>query len=290
MAKKNSEKAKIIALGSLGAVLLLTLVYQLFFTGPPPRPTLQSGKNNPSANAKSGVTIQSPENAENAASKQNVPKRGDDQERMRLLLEDISPLNTSLIVGSRAIPASDRGNIFNYYVEPIPPPPPPPKPPPITLQAVSPTSATAGTPRPFTLTVVGQGIPPDGKIFINGSPRTNTKRVNDTTLAIDITPQEYSSQATWTIEVKSLADPEKMNSNRMTFTALPSPEPPFKFIGLLGEQALVEITGAREYLRLKVGSTIQGIWRVDAISNQAMDVTQTQFDIKKRVPLQDKPR
>jgi hypothetical protein len=292
MAKKNSEKAKIIALSGLGAVLLFTLVYQLFFSSPPPRPTLQSGKNNPGSNASSGVTIQSPENAESAASKQNVSKRGNDQEMLRLLLDDVTPLNTSLIVGSRNAAVSERGNIFEYYVPPpvpekiVPPPPPPP----IALQAVSPTSATAGTPRPFVLTVVGQNIPPDAKIYTNSNVRNNTKRVNETTLSVDIMPSEYSSQANWTIEVKSPSDPSKWYSNPLTFTALAAPEPPFKFIGILGDQALIEITGSKEYLRLKVGGTIQGIWRVDAISNQAMDVTQTQFDIKKRVPLQERPR
>lgn len=287
MAKQNPEKIKLIALSGLGAVLLFTLVYQLFFSSPPPRPTLQSGKNNPST--KGGVTIQSPENAESAATRQNVARRGNDQEMVRLLLEDMTPLNTAGIVGPTSAAVSSRGNIFTYYVEPPPKPKDPPPPPPITLQAVSPTSVTAGTPRQFTLTVVGQNMPPDASIYINGSQR-KSRRVNDTTLATDIAPGDYASQANWSIDVKSPADPAKWFSNGLTFTALPSPEPPFKFIGLLGEQALIEMNGAKEYLRLKVGSTIQGVWRVDAISTQAMNVTQTQFDIKKRVPLQERPR
>lgn len=292
MAKKNSEKAKYIALSLLGVILLFTLVYQLYFTGPTPKPTLQSGNSSATSNAKGGVPIQSPENAEGAATKQNTSKRGQDQEMLRLLLDDTTPLNISLIARNTSATVSDRGNIFAYYVEPPKPikTEPPPPPPPITLQAISPNSATAGTPRPFTLTVVGQNIPPDAKIYTNGGVRNNTRRLNDTTLAVDIAPSEYSTQANWTVEVKSPNDPAKWYSNPMTFTALASPEPPFKFIGLLGEQALIEINGSKEYLRLKVGSTIQGIWRVDAISIQAMDVTQTQFDIKKRVPLQEKPR
>jgi hypothetical protein len=289
MAKKNSEKIKLIAVCGLGAVLIFTVVYQLFLSSPPPRPTLQSGRNNPSASAKSGVPIQSPENAESAANRQNVSRRANDAETVRLLLEDQTPINTKWIVPGGKAEVSWRGSIFEYYKEPPPKPEPPPPPPPITLQMVSPTSVTAGTPRQFTLTVVGQNIPPDGSIYINGSPR-KTRRVNETTLATDIAPSDYSSQATWTIEVKSPADPAKWYSTNLSFSALPSPEPPFKFIGLLGEQALIEIIGSKEYLRIKAGSTIQGVWRVDAISNQAMNVTQTQFDIKKRVPLQDKPR
>lgn len=289
MAKKNSEKVKLIAVCALGALLIFTVVYQLYFSSPPPRPTLQSGKNNPAASSKSGVTITSPENADSAANRQNTARRVDDKEMMRLLLEDMTPLNPHWIAASGKAEVSNRGSIFEYYKEPIPPPPPPPKPPPIALQMVSPTSATAGTPRQFTMTVVGQHIPPDGSIYINGSPR-KTRRVNETTLATDISPADYSNQATWTIEVKSPADPAKLYSNNLSFSALPSPEPPFKFIGLLGEQALIEMVGSKEFMRIKTGATIQGVWRVDAITLQAINVTQTQFDIKKRVPLQDKPR
>ena len=42
--------------------------------------------------------------------------------------------------------------------------------------------------------------------------------------------------------------------------------------------------------RVKVGDTVMGIWRVDAISADAIDVTLTQNDIKRRVALQEKVR
>jgi hypothetical protein len=53
---------------------------------------------------------------------------------------------------------------------------------------------------------------------------------------------------------------------------------------------VVELNSTKEIKRVKVGETIMGIWRVDAISGDAIDITNTQYDIKRRVPLQDKTR
>jgi hypothetical protein len=77
----------------------------------------------------------------------------------------------------------------------------------------------------------------------------------------------------------------------------PAPEPQFVFKGRLGtigqpqfNYAVIEITSSREIKRVKVGDTIMGVWRVDAISENSIDVTITQYDIKRRVQLQDKPK
>jgi hypothetical protein len=51
-----------------------------------------------------------------------------------------------------------------------------------------------------------------------------------------------------------------------------------------------ELNNTKEIKRGKVGDTIMGIWRIDAISADAVDVTNTQYDIRKRIPLQDKVR
>jgi hypothetical protein len=286
MAKVSPERKKLFALLGLGGIMLMTLVYQLYFSNPAPRPTLQANKNSSTAGAKSTVPVQNPDTAEKIAARQTAGKN-DQEEILLALIEDTTPLTyVRYSKGSDAV--SERGNIFDYYVEPPKPPPPPPPPPPITLLGVSPQSATAGTPRPFTLTVVGKDIPADAKIYMDGRER-QTKRLNDTTLTTEMKPADYPSQKNMTVEVKSTSD-AKLFSNQLTFIAMAAPEPPFKFIGLLGDQALFEMTGIKEYLRLRVGGTIQGVWRIDAISNQAVEVTQTQFDIKKRVPLQDKGR
>lgn len=286
MAKLSPEKKKLIALLGLGSVMLLVLVYQLYFSGPAPRPTLQANKNSSTTGTKSSATISNPETAEKVASRSASAKNPQGEE-LAALIEDMSPLSVRFVKPGPAT-VSERGNIFDYYIPPPPPLKKPDPPPPITLLGVSPQSATAGTPRAFTLTVVTRGAPPDAKIYLDGRER-QTKRVNETTLTTEMKPSDYPSQKTMTVEVKSPTDP-KMFSTQQSFVAMAAPEPPFKFIGILGDQALFEMTGVKEYLRLRVGATIQGVWRIDAISNQAVDVTHTQFDIKKRVPLQDKGR
>jgi hypothetical protein len=215
---------------------------------------------------------------------------------MQAMLSDTTPLNLRLASssGGASTPGS-RGNIFGYYVEPPKPPPKPPPPPPIQLISLQPQSAVAGTPRPVTLTVRGNKIPEDAQILIDGAPRP-TKRVSDSQLSTDIAASDYSSARGLTIEVRSKSDPSQ-NSNTLQFVAQQAPEPQFIFKGRLGtlgqpefNYAVVEITSSREVKRVKVGDTIMGIWRVDAITAEGIEVTLTQYGIKRRVQLQDRPK
>jgi hypothetical protein len=191
---------------------------------------------------------------------------------------------------------SNRGNIFAYYVEPPKPQPPPPPPPPIQLTSLQPQTAVAGTPRPVTLQITGNKIPPDAQILIDGSPRL-TKRLNESQLTTEISPGDYVMARGMTIEVKSKSDPEHQNSNKIQFVVQPAPEPQFIFKGRLGtlgqpqyNYAVIEITSSREVKRVKVGDTLLGVWRVDSISENFIDVTLTQYDIRRRVQLQEKPK
>jgi hypothetical protein len=54
--------------------------------------------------------------------------------------------------------------------------------------------------------------------------------------------------------------------------------------------AVFELTATKEITRAKVGDTVMGVWRIDAISSDSVDVTHTQLEIKRRLPLQDKAR
>ena len=176
---------------------------------------------------------------------------------------------------------------MDYRPKP-PPPPPPPKPPPITLTGVTPTSAVAGTPRKVTLTVVGSMIPVDAQLYFDGQVK-QAKRLNEHQIAADIEPQEYASPRTISITVKSASDPT-MFSNTTGFTVQPAPEPQFRYIGRLGEQGLFELTGTKEIKRLGRGDSIMNQWRIDAINDQAVEVTLTAYEIKRRVPLTEKTR
>jgi hypothetical protein len=153
----------------------------------------------------------------------------------------------------------------------------------------------AGTPRPITLLVTGNKIPVDAQMLIDGSPRP-TKRVSETQLSTEISPGDYSLARGVNIEVKSKSNPAE-NSNSIQFVVQPAPEPQFIYKGRLGtlgqpqyNYAVVEINATKLIQRAKVGETIMGIWRVDSITADGMEVTLTQYDIKRRVQLQEKPK
>jgi hypothetical protein len=143
--------------------------------------------------------------------------------------------------------------------------------------------------------VSGNKIPADAQILFNGRSKP-TKRLTETQLSTDISPSEYASEQSITVQVVSQSDP-KENSNSITFVVQRAPEPQFIYKGRLGalnqpqyNYAVFELTTTKEIKRAKVGETIMGVWRIDAISADAVEVTQTQYDIKRRVPLQDKVR
>ena len=289
MAKRgSSEKNKKIILAAAGALFVFVLVYQLFIS-PPARPTRKVRNANAPVASTGAPTTPAP-----TAKPQQAPKPGsvaDQEAQFQAQLADLTPLNLSLISsGGAATKIGARGNIFAYYVEPPQPPPPPPPPPPIVLQAVAPQMAVAGTPRPVTMTVTGQKFPDDPIIYFDGRPK-QTKRLNDSQLQTVMEAGEYSSARNINIEVKSQSDPVKSYSNPISFTAQPAPEPQFRYIGRIGEFGVFELPGTnKEYKRFTRGGIIQGVWRIDSITDTGVEVTHTQHEIKRRVPLQERHR
>ena len=291
MAKRNSDKVKYIALAVLGGVLVIIFVYQIFLSAPKPKPRLntQLGNTSSTASAKPAQAVPQTRNLSASAQQEAL---------IQQMLSDVTPLNLTLI--SRASDRSDkpgaRGNIFAYFVPPPPPPEPPKPPPPIQLQSVQPQGVVAGTPRAFTLVVTGNQIPPDAQLFFDGALRTS-KRVSETQISTEMAPTDYAYARNINIDVKSQSEPAKLFSNPVQFSIQPAPEPQFIYKGRLGalnqpsyNYAVFELNSTKEIKRGKVGDTIMGVWRIDAISADSVDVTNTQYDIKRRVPLQDKVR
>ena len=295
MAKRSSssEKTKRIALVALGVLLVSAVVYQFFLSGPAPKP-----KRNAQPGAVTAGSPTPPNSSAPAEPKTRQLGAAAQQEAiMQALLSDTTPLNLRMAAGAGfktdTSEKSERGNIFGYYKPPPPPPQKAPEPPPIRLVSLTPQSAVAGTPRPVTLVVNGNKIPADAQMFIDGSPRA-TKRINETQLSTVISPADYSSARSMTIDVKSMSNPAE-NSNSIQFLVQQAPEPQFIFKGRLGSlnqpqyhYAVVELNSTKETKRAKVGDTIMGIWRVDAITADGIEVTLTQYDIKRRVQLQEK--
>jgi hypothetical protein len=50
------------------------------------------------------------------------------------------------------------------------------------------------------------------------------------------------------------------------------------------------MNGTREVARVTRGGTVQGVWRIESITNDVVEVIHTQYEIKKRVAMQDKAR
>lgn len=288
--RSSSEKVKRIALAVLGILLVVVFVYEIFLTGPTPRP-----KVNPQAGSSNGGTTLPPTASAPAVPQKKPTGAAAEQEALvQAMLSDLTPLRFVSNAGGKSDVGS-RGNIFAFFVEPPKPPPPPPPPPPIQLTAVQPQSLVAGTPRPVTVLVSGNKIPADAQVFFNGGARS-TKRVSETQLSIEMTAGDYASTQNINIDVKSQSNPAE-NSNALVLVVQPSPEPGFIYRGRLGplnqpqaNYALFEITATKEPKRAKVGDTVMGVWRVDSILADSVEVTQTQYDIKKRLPLQDKGR
>ena len=266
----------------LFALMAVVAVYQFFLKAPAPRTRSAAQNSNRPA---PGI------NQPSAPSPSPTPERpapADPEAVLEQQLADLTPLNIALLYdGSDSAAVGPRGNIFAYYVPPPKPPPPPPPPPPITLRSLQPQSVVAGTPRAFTLSVIGTSFPEDARIIIDGRPR-ETRLVNQATLSTEVEPQEYSSARSLSVEVKSQSDPATQYSNSATFVIQPSPDPPFKYVGRIGKLAVLEMSGTKELTRIGQGETVRGVWRIESISDAEVEVIHTQYEIKKKLPLPGK--
>jgi len=115
-------------------------------------------------------------------------------------------------------------------------------------------------------------------------------------LSTEISPGDYSTARGINIEVRSQSKPAD-NSNLIQFMVQAPPEPQFIYKGRLGSlnqpqthYAVIELNSTKEVKRVKVGETIMGIWRVDAILADRIELTLAEYDIKRRMQLQERPK
>ena len=297
MAKRGSstsaEKIKRRLLIGLGAVLALVVVYRFFLSGPETRPRRPAQTNSTTTAPQTG-TATAPVSGTPKAKPMGAAAQ---QEAMiQALLSDLTPLNLRYAsIGEGSSSPGTRDNIFAYYKEPPPKPLPPPPPPPVQLISLQPQTAVAGTPKPLTLVLTGNKIPADAEILLDNSPR-RTKRMSETQLSTEISPGDYSLARGINIQVRSQSKPTE-NSNLIQFMVQAPPEPQFIYKGRLGSlnqpqtnYAVIELNSDKTTKRVKVGETIMGIWRVDSILADRIELTLTQYDIKRRVQLQERPK
>lgn len=281
----NAEQKKRMILVALGGLLVFVIIYQLFIS-PPSKPARKPSNSNTSVPTSPVATAPQPgagQAAKPAASGQQA------EEMVAFLMQDLTPLDLRGSFRSGPVEVNkERGDVFKFWIPPPPKPPDPVPPPPITLTGVTPASAVAGTPRKITLTIVGSTIPEDAQLLFDNSVKP-AKRVNEHQIATELEPGEYAFQRSINISIKSASD-VKMFSNSISFNVQAAPEPQFRYIGRLGEQGLFELATTKEIKRLSRGDSVMNQWRIDAITDQGVDVTLTQYDIKRRVPLTEKTR
>ncbi|HEY6330011.1 MAG TPA: hypothetical protein VI756_11790 [Blastocatellia bacterium] len=291
MAKKSvlSEKNKKIVAAAGGAVFLFVVVYEFFLSdSPSPKPRPAAVADSSPAPPRPAVTPV-PGNGSGPAATAHLTTAQEKDLALQQLLDDTTPLDVAAVHKVAEGSQTERKNMFETYKAPPPPPPTPAPPPPIAIRAVEPQTAIAGTPKPLTIKVTGAGFTDDSQIVFAGAFRP-THRVSDTVLSTDLSPSDYGAQRSASVEVKSKSDPAKFYSNQIPFIIQPSPNPPFKNVGRIGDLAVFESGdgAAKQYKRLRRGQTIDTVWRIDAITDKGVDVTDTRYDIKKHVPLEEK--
>ena len=281
----KAEQRKRFALVALGGLFVFVLVYQFLLSGPSRPERKATNANVPAASTQNS-------NSSQAGSGQPARPKAPEQaeEAVAILMQDLTPLDLSFTQASASAEVDkERGSIFGYWIKPPDPPPIPPPPPPIQLTGVNPAGAVAGTPRKVTLTIFGNKMPEDAQVYFEGNPKAS-RRAGENQLAIDLEPGEYAYARNIGIEVKGKSDPAKMNSNIITFNVQAAPEPQFRYIGRLGDQGIFDLPATKEVKRLTRGELIGGQWRIDSITDQAVELTHTQYEIKRRVPMTDKTR
>ncbi|HUK90749.1 MAG TPA: hypothetical protein VLZ81_10145 [Blastocatellia bacterium] len=296
MAQKKSiltDKNKKILAGIFGGAFVVVFVYQFFLSdsGAPSKPSAASApKPAGSVAPAASSTARAPSHSTEPVSPALGPEAAR-QAALNQLLSDNSPLDLAAVKSVKVGEATARGNMFEFHKEPPPPAPTPPPPPPIAVRYLEPQTAIAGTPKTITLKVTGASFPADPQIIFNGLPK-ETKRISETVLAVDLQPGDYSTQRNCSVEVKSKSDPVKLFSNQIPFMVQPAPLPPFKNIGRIGDLAVFEFGEGnnKEYKRMRRGQTIEANWRIDAITDTGVDVTDVRYDIKKHIPLEERKK
>jgi len=279
--EKNKKKV------AIGAVLVcgLVVIYEFFMAGGPTPQQKSQGQSAAARPAPTPAVTPTPKStpaprADSAAAKAAA---------LQSMLSDTTPL---ILMGQKPVagPETERGNIFAYFVPTPTPPPPPPTPPPILVRNVQPSNVVAGTPRPVTLLVIGDHFPPDAQIIYGGVPKPTKKA--EGALATEVAPAEYSFARNVAIEVKSQAKPAELYSNQVAFVIQAAPAIPFRMAGKIGDSVVLEFPGtpSKEYVKFRKGEMVMQFWRIDAIDSSGVDVTDTRYDIKKRVPFEEVKR
>lgn len=183
---------------------------------------------------------------------------------------------------------SGDGTGRNIFIYPTPTPPPTPKPvaptptpppPPVTLISANPGSVYARAPD-FYLSVFGEKIPADGKIYLNGREFPTTY-VSAKELKATVTSDAIRSAGSVSILVRSQSD-AKLFSNQLPLNVNEAPKPPYRYVGRIEKR-----TGVIAVLKTKDDDQVinagkdqvVGRWKVISITPQRITLEDTTIKV-----------
>ncbi len=269
--KENAgETRKKLLLGGLMIVFVAVIYFQFFAEEESPTP--------PAARVTQAAVQERA--ASTAAAKRPVQSG---QEPERIISQ---PLDLASMSGKGSAAAGTGRNIFVYPPPPPPPTPkpqptlPPPPPPPITLFSVNPSGIIART-GDFTLTVFGEKIPGDARLFIEGREYPTTS-VSQTEVKAKVPADVIKRAGNMGVQVRSQSD-SKMFSNQLSLNVAEPPAPPYRFIGLIVSSkktvAVLKAASGEDVFNVSRGDVVGKNWRIINITPQKIEVEDTNLKI-----------
>jgi hypothetical protein len=263
--EKSSEKRNKIVLGILFAILIGVLYYQFFSGG-----DQQATRSGVATNTGTGP----------APVPRPTPRAGGSP--VPIISQ---PLDLASISNRAATGGGTGRNIF-IYPPPTPPPTPkpqptlpPPPPPPVNLYSVNPAGVIART-SDFNLTVSGEKIPQDGKVFVDGREYPTTF-ISANEIRARVPADAIRNAGNLGVMVRSVSD-AKLFSNQISLNVAEPPPPQYRYIGMIvrknGTVAVLKSQTDDEVINVTKDFRFKQ-WRVLSITPQKIVLEDTNIKV-----------
>lgn len=279
----GGDRNKVLALIGLVGVLVIAAWYS-WGSSPAPPPKAASDTSDP----------RRVKNSDLASDKTPDAQEPSDAAGNGVLDVDFEPLNLGQVAEAPATLAVVR-NPF-AFTPPPPPPKPlpvvPPPPPTINVGRINPQNVVAGVPRGVAVSVFGDKFPVDAQIQWNGRP-VQTTFVNENEVKANLTTGEISNPGMVKVTVVSASQPTRLWSGELTFQVIPSPTPPFKYVGRIGNRAIIDYGNERDGQQIVEVGTMLGTpaqWKVLAVTPEQVELLDVRNEIKKSITMAKKGR
>ncbi|HWW76685.1 MAG TPA: IPT/TIG domain-containing protein, partial [Pyrinomonadaceae bacterium] len=278
--KTPAERNKMIAAIVL-PLLALIFVWRMF-SGP-------SGPTTANTNSNRRATQRN-----TAQQRANAPPPADAQQADGAeVAADITPVDCC---GEQYLGGEAGRNIFAFYVKPVAPPTPTPAaptptpapPPDKVLGSLAPQSVFART-GGFTLQISGDKFGPADRVYIDGQEmQTQYKSMQQLTATIPAAVVAGPGQRSVMVRTPD----GKLFSNQAQLNVMQPPAPTYTFVGFLKRRqantaVLKDAKG--ELYSVAKGDIIEGRFRVTDISDQRVEVTDKDLNIKHALPFINAP-